>query len=104
MLFTNFLSVNNLRRCLPQLKMIAKSHLLVVVFFENTELTAFRNEPITNTLDMASKILAEKLSEEMIQVIHELQLAGIQAIQSKPEELTTHTVNKYLELKARGLI
>ncbi len=104
MLFTNFLSLNNLKRCLPQLKLIGKNHLLVVVFFENTELTAYREEPIANTLDLASKILADKLSEEMLSVIYELQLAGIQAIQSKPEELTTHTVNKYLELKSRGLI
>lgn len=104
MLFTNFLSTNSVKRCLPQLKLIAKNHLLVVVFFENTELTHYRNEPLTDTLDMASKILADKLYEEMRQVIYELQLAGIQAIQSKPEELTTNTVNKYLELKSRGLI
>ncbi len=29
---------------------------------------------------------------------------GIQAILTKPQDLTLNTINKYLELKSRGLI
>ena len=103
-LFTNFPSINALKRVLPMLRRINRDHLLVVIFFENTELEKFREKPIANTLDMASKVLADKLSEELTQVVYELRNVGIQAIKTRPEDLTTNTVNKYLELKSRGLI
>ena len=35
-LFTNFESVSGMRRQLPYLKQLAKHHLLLVVFFENS--------------------------------------------------------------------
>lgn len=103
-LYTNFQSINALQRVLPILKRLNRDHLLVVIFFENTELESFREEPIHNTMDMASKVMADKLSEELIQIIYELRNAGIQAIKTRPEDLTTNTVSKYLELKSRGLI
>ncbi len=103
-LYTNFLSINALQRVLPVLKRMNRDHLVVVIFFENTELEDFRQKPINNTLDMASKVMADKLTEELIQVIYELRNAGIQAIKTRPEDLTTNTVSKYLELKSRGLI
>lgn len=103
-LYTNFQSINALHRVLPILKRLNRDHLLVVIFFENTELEAFREEPIHNTMDMASKVMADKLSEELIQIVYELRNAGIQAIKTRPEDLTTNTVSKYLELKSRGLI
>jgi len=34
----------------------------------------------------------------------ELQKYGIHTILTKPEELTVNTINKYLEIKARGII
>jgi hypothetical protein len=34
----------------------------------------------------------------------ELNNYGIQTILTKPEELTINTINKYLEIKARGLL
>lgn len=103
-LFTNFQSLSSMKRVLPQLKRLNKDHLLVVTFFENTELEAFRKEDIKTTLDMASKVMADKLSEELTQIVYELRIAGIQAIKTRPEDLTTNTVSKYLELKSRGLI
>ena len=104
LLFTNFLSLNSLQRVLPELKRINRNHLLVVVFFENTELSEFQNEPVEDTLDLASKTMAKKLSEELNTIVYELRNAGIQTIKSRPEELTSNTVSKYLELKSRGLI
>ena len=38
LLYTNFETLDSLHRQLPYLKGIAKSHLLVVIFFKNTEL------------------------------------------------------------------
>jgi hypothetical protein len=37
-------------------------------------------------------------------MVKELQKYGIQTILTRPEELTINTINKYLEIKARGLL
>ncbi|KAB1065097.1 DUF58 domain-containing protein [Salibacter halophilus] len=104
LLFTNFMNLNALERALPHLKRLNRRHLLVVIFFENTELEAFKNEEVSTTLDIASKTMAEKLSHELVQATYELRNAGIQTIRTKPEDLSTNTINKYLELKSRGMI
>ncbi|MEZ4888562.1 MAG: hypothetical protein R3E32_27810 [Chitinophagales bacterium] len=50
------------------------------------------------------KTIAEKFPFEKRQIVKELQLHGIQAILTSPQNLTVNTINKYLELKSRGLI
>ncbi len=104
LLFTNFLSLNSLYRVLPELRRINRDHLLVVIFFENTELEEFRRESVNTLFDIASQTMAQRLSEELDQVMFELKKVGIQTIKTKPEDLTANTINKYLELKSRGLI
>ncbi len=104
LLFTNFMSLNSLQRALPELKRISRDHLLVVIFFENTELKEFKNKDVTQLFDIASQTMAQRLSEELDQVMYELKKVGIQTIKTKPEDLTANTINKYLELKSRGLI
>lgn len=104
LLFTNFMSYNSLMRVLPDLKRLNRSHLLVVVFFKNTELDAFEQKEVNSLLDISSNILAAKLLNELTQVVYELRNAGIQAIHTEPENLTSNAINKYLEMKSRGFI
>lgn len=104
LLFTNFETVNALHRQLPYLRRLAKDHLLIVVFFENTELKSLLNNPASTTEEIYQKTIAEKFYYEKKQIVKELQQYGIQAILTAPQNLTADTVNKYLELKARGMI
>ena len=50
------------------------------------------------------KIIAEKLVFEKKLIVKELNRHGIHTILTAPENLTVNTINKYLELKARGMI
>jgi hypothetical protein len=50
------------------------------------------------------KAIAEKFSFEKKLIVKELNKNGIQTILTAPENLTVSTINKYLELKARGMI
>ena len=50
------------------------------------------------------KTIAEKFSLEKRLIQKELQKYGIQTILTKPENLTINTINKYLEIKAKGLL
>ncbi len=104
LLFTNFESVHGLYRQLPYLINLNKSHLLVVIFFENTELKQVIEEPASGLKDVYLKAVAERLSLEKKLIVQELRKHGIQAVLTPPEKLTVNTINKYLELKARNLI
>jgi uncharacterized protein (DUF58 family) len=104
LLYTNFESLSGLQRQLKYLRRLAKDHLLVVIFFENTELCTFLDEPAVTTEDIYNKIIAEKFSYEKKLIVKELEKYGIHSILTAPQKLSVNTINKYLELKARGLI
>jgi uncharacterized protein (DUF58 family) len=102
--FTNFESMSALKRNLPTLRRLNKLHLLVVVFFQNTELTDYSNLPVTDLEDIYSQTLAQKFLVEKRRMVEELKKYGIQSVLTRPEDLSVNTVNKYMELKARGMI
>lgn len=104
LLYTNFEHITAMRRQLPFLLAIAKKHVLVVVFFENTELEELINTSADDLQGIYHKTIAEKFSMDKKLMQKELQQYGIQTILTKPEELTINTINKYLEIKARGLL
>ena len=103
-LFTNFENVYSLTRVLPILRKIAKKHLLVVVLFDNTEIIEYVQKPATSVEDIYSKTIGEKFIHEKHEVVKILRQYGIQTIRTQPHRLTVNAINKYLELKARGLI
>ena len=100
-LFTNFESLNGLKRQVNYLRSIAKHHLLLVVFFENTELTGLASAEAHNVEDVYVKTIADKLGFEKRLVVKELQQYGILSVLTPPEQLTVNAINKYLELKAK---
>jgi uncharacterized protein (DUF58 family) len=103
-LFTNFESMSGLQRQLPYIRHIARNHLVLVVFFENTELRQLTDEPATDIETLYTKTIAEKFVYEKRLIVKELQQHGIFTILTAPQNLTINTVNKYLELKARQAI
>lgn len=104
LLYTNFETLDALHRQLPYLQALAKQHLLVVIFFENTELQEFAQKESKNAHQIFERTIAEKFIHEKKLIVTELRNYGIQTILTKPEELTINTINKYLEIKARGLL
>jgi len=104
LLFSNFETLSALKRQLPNLRRIAHQHLLVVIFFENTELEQLLTSPVKTIEQVYLKTIAEKFAFEKKLIVKELLSYGIYSILTSPELLTVNTINKYLELKARGLI
>lgn len=103
-LFTNFESVSGLQRQLPFIRSIARNHLLLVVFFENTELRQLTEKKVTDIESLYMRTIAERMEHEKRLIVKELQQHGIIAILTTPQNLTVDAVNKYLELKARQAI
>jgi len=102
--FTNYESMSALQRQLPFLRRIAKFHLLLVVFFENTELKKVSEQPAEDVEGIYVKTIAEKFAYDKKLIVKELAKYNIQSILSTPQNLTINTINRYLELKARQKI
>ena len=103
-LYTNFETLDGLHRQLPYLKGIAKSHLLVVVFFQNTELNELINKKTEKVQEIYDKVIAEKFAFEKRLIVNELKKYGIHSVLTEPQNLTLDTINKYLEIKSRGIL
>lgn len=104
LLFTNFETVDGMQRQLPYLRRIAKDHLLVVILFENTETKHLIDERAKNVEEVYLKTIAQRFYYEKKRISFELRQYGIQTILTAPQHLSVNTINKYLELKARGAI
>jgi hypothetical protein len=104
MLYTNFEHISSLRRQLPYLQAIAKKHVLVVVFFENTELRVLSDVDAKTLPEIYDQTIAEQFQFDKKLMVRKLQQRGIQTVLTAPEDLTVNTINKYLEIKARGLL
>ena len=103
-LFSNIESRHTLNRIKGILKQLGSFHLLLVVFFENTELADFANNRAADVTDAYLLSAANRLNDEKQLLTQELNQYGVHTVLTRPEDLTINTLNKYLEFKARGLI
>jgi uncharacterized protein (DUF58 family) len=103
-LFTNFETEFSMRRAIPMLRKLNQKHVLVVVFFQNSELQELAYTPATNIKEVYQATVAERMISVKSRIAQELNKNGIQTVLTLPEELSVNTINKYLELKAKGAI
>lgn len=104
LLYTNFEGISSMRRQLKYLTRLAKNHLVVVIFFENTEINKAIEQKTVTLENVYIKTIAEKFRYEKHMIVKELSRYGIHSVLTEPQNLSISTINKYLELKARGLI
>lgn len=104
LLFTNFETLDGLNRQMKYLRGIAKNHLLVVVFFKNSELQTLIHKNPESMQEVYDEIIAEKFEFEKKLIIQELRKYGIYTVYTLPENLNIDVINKYLEIKARGIL
>lgn len=103
LLYTNFETLDSLHRQMSYIRAIAKNHLLIVVFFKNVELYKLTQNKATNRDEVYDKIIAEKYLHEKQLIVHELKKYGINSILTEPEYLSAAVINKYIELKSKGV-
>ncbi|HMP93455.1 MAG TPA: DUF58 domain-containing protein, partial [Phnomibacter sp.] len=103
-LFTNFESMSGLKRQLPYLQQLNRHHLVLVVFFENTELKQMAFGQADEVETVYSKTIAWKFGYEKRLMVKELSQHGILSILTAPHDLTVAVINKYVELKTRHAI
>lgn len=104
MLYTNFEHLSALHRQMPYLLALSRKHLLVVIFFENSELESLISSEAEEIPEIFDQTIAEQFSYDKRLMAKELQKHGIQTVLTRPEDLTVNTINKYLEIKKRGIL
>ena len=104
MLFTNFEIEFLMWRALPMLRRLNQKHVLVVVFFQNSELQELAYKPSKSIQEVYQSTVAERMISLKSKMARELRQNGIQTVLTLPEDLSINTINKYLELKAKGAI
>lgn len=104
LLFTNFETLDAVNRQMKYLRGIAKNHLLVIIFFKNAELQSLINTNPESIQEVYDEIIAEKFEYEKKLIIQELRKYGIYTVYTLPENLNIEVINKYLEIKARGIL
>lgn len=104
LLFTNFESMPSMQRHLPMLKKLARNHLLLTVFFQNTELNKLLT-PQNHHLDQVyNSIVAESFIYDKKLIVKELNNNGIHSLLTEPQNLNVNIINRYLEFKSLGMI
>lgn len=103
-LFTNFETEFAMRRAMPYLRKLNQKHILMVVFFQNSELQELAFQPSKTIHEVYQSAVAERMISIKTRIARELKQNGIQTVLTLPEELSINTINKYLELKAKGAI
>ena len=103
-IYTNFDTIIGMERQLEYLRQLARKHVVLVVFFEDTELKQFSAERPTSMEGYYQHVIANKFIFDKQRVIAKLKRHGIYALLSEPDKLSVNVINKYLEMKARGTI
>ena len=104
LLFTNFESKHGLERALPLLRGINRNHLLLVILFQNTEITHFVETPAATLQDVYHQTIARKYLTDKREMVQMQQQFGIQTLLTAPDTLSVDSINKCLERRSRGLI
>lgn len=98
--YTNFLGENALKRQLAYLKQLSQNHVVLVVFFEDTELDSYSKLKPRDMQDYYCHAVAQNFVYEKKAIVGTLRQYGIYALLTRPEQLTVNVINRYLEMKA----
>ncbi|MBP7407832.1 MAG: DUF58 domain-containing protein [Flavobacteriales bacterium] len=104
LLFTNYESLGAMERQLPYLERLGRQHLVVPIFFLNTELDAELKALPLDTEQVYVRTITEKMVHEKRLIARELERHGLPSILCRPQDLTVSVINRYLEIKARGIL
>jgi uncharacterized protein (DUF58 family) len=101
---SNFDSLNAMKRQLPYLKSLAKYHLVLLVFFENSEIKLLANQKSKDLKSIYTQTIAKDLVLKNRLISKELEKNGIQSLVTEPQNLSLELINKYLRIKKRQMI
>ena len=102
-LYTNFFDYNGMLRQLPYLRQLNSRHRLLVIFFIDEERRDFINQQPHSIREYYEHSIAAKIDHEQTLIINTLRQFGINSLLTSPQNLSVNVINRYLEMKSRGI-
>jgi uncharacterized protein (DUF58 family) len=103
-IYTNFDTIVGMERQIEYLRKLSRQHVVLVVFFEDSELKEYAAQKPLSIEEYYNQAVAEKFISDKQLVVGKLRQYGIYSLLTEPENLSVNVINKYLEMKARGTI
>jgi uncharacterized protein (DUF58 family) len=103
-IYTNFDTVTGMERQIEYLRQLARRHVVLAVFFEDTGMKAFAARQPASMEGYYRQVIADKFIAEKHHIVGKLRQHGIYSLLTEPDQLSVNVINKYLEMKARGVI
>ncbi len=102
--FTDISTMDAARPLIQHMSRLAKTHLAVCVVMSDPTVVRYKQQPVHTSVDVYERAMAEIVLNERQVVLDTLNQAGVQTIDVAADKLTVAVINKYLELKGRGMI
>jgi uncharacterized protein (DUF58 family) len=102
--FTDVIDTRAAQLFLAHATRAARRHLLVVVALQNEELVAAARPVVSGAAALYRSAAAEELIREREEALARMRQAGITVLDISAGRMAAAVVNRYLEIKARGLL
>jgi uncharacterized protein (DUF58 family) len=102
--FTDVIDARVARSLVAHVSRSAQRHLVVVVAIQNDELLEAARPKATGALALYRSAAAEELIHEREEALTRMRRAGVAVLDVAPTQMATAVVNRYTEVKARGLL
>lgn len=103
-LFTDVIDARAARTLVSYASRAAQRHLLVVVAIQNEALLAAARPTDGGSLALFRSAAAEELVREREEALSRMRQIGVSVLDVPPSRMAAATVNRYLEIKARGAL
>jgi len=102
--FTDVIDASVARSVVAHVSRSAQRHLVVVVAIQNDELLEAARPNTMGALALYRSAAAEELIHEREEALARMRRAGVAVLDVAPTQMATAVVNRYTEIKARGLL
>jgi uncharacterized protein (DUF58 family) len=103
-LFTDLIDAEASESLVTHVSRSAQRHLTLAVALRNPLLAARADAPATSEAEAYRRAAAEEMLQARARALATMRHAGVQVIDANPNALVTEVVNRYLDVKYRGLI
>ena len=102
--FTDIIDSSASSALVAHLGKAAGRHLPIAVAIRNPDLEAGAQKPAGNEPDVYRRIAAEELMQARAAALAQMQRSGVLVADSHPNDAVPNVVNRYLDVKRRGLL
>lgn len=103
-LFTDVVDVDTSDPLLTHLAAARRRHVPLAVTLRNPELEGLAEAPVDDDRDVFRRAAAEELLQARERALASMRRAGVLVADARPEDAAPEVVNRYLEVKRKGLL